>query len=150
MCPIRPPSLSGPLFKVGPQIRYEMLTVTSTFLTHNLPLFARLNPSIEIHVSPRPHTHPVIRAHYISAKTNNHLSSHPTTNNTPTKAICVRNLDPQQVLQKAELLRDGNGEKNRKVKAGRVVRSENESVRGIWSPMHGPREDGGNFFAAAK
>lgn len=92
------------------------------FLQHNLPAFARANPSIEIHVSPRPNTHPVIRAHYINNKN---------------KAICVRNLEKEQILQKAVILRDGNGEKNRKVTGGRIVKSLNESVRGIWSPMHG-------------
>ena len=42
-----------------------------------------------------------------------------------------------QILRKAELLRDASGEKLRRVKGGRVVDSLNESVRGIWSPMHG-------------
>ena len=41
------------------------------------------------------------------------------------------------VKAKAELLRDGTGEKNRKV--GKPVSSLNESVRGIWSPLHGGR-----------
>ncbi len=43
----------------------------------------------------------------------------------------------KQILKKAELLRDTSGEKLKKVKGGRVVESLNESVRGIWSPMHG-------------
>jgi len=75
-----------------------------------------------MHVSPRPHHHPVIRAHYINA---------------PSKAICVRNLEPQQVLEKAVLLRDASGQKNRRIKGGRNVRSLNESVRGVWSGLHG-------------
>lgn len=53
------------------------------------------------------------------------------------KAICVRNLEMQQILKKADLLRDASGEKLKKVKGGRVVESLNESVRGIWSPLHG-------------
>jgi len=40
-------------------------------------------------------------------------------------------------MQKAEMLRDGNGAKNRRVTGGRVVKSGNEGVRGVWSPMHG-------------
>ena len=40
-------------------------------------------------------------------------------------------------MQKVELLRDAGGEKLTKVKGGRHVGSLNESVRGIWSPMHG-------------
>lgn len=43
----------------------------------------------------------------------------------------------QQVLRKAELLRDASGEKLRRIKGGRVVGSLNDGVRGIWSPMHG-------------
>lgn len=94
----------------------------SAFLKDRLPSFARRNPSIEIHVSPRPSKHPVIRGHYM----NNRI-----------KAICVRNLEQDQILRKAELLRDASGEKLRKVKAGKMVQSLNEGVRGIWSPMHG-------------
>ena len=51
----------------------------------------------------------------------------------------MRNLAKEQVLKKAELLRDANGEKLRRVKGGRMVVSGNESVRGIWSPMHGAK-----------
>ena len=45
----------------------------------------------------------------------------------------------KQVLKKVELLRDASGEKLKRVKGGRVVESLNESVRGIWSPMHGAK-----------
>ena len=48
----------------------------------------------------------------------------------------MRNLEPEQVRQKAELLMQASGEKNRKIKGKNVV-SVNESVRGIWSPYHG-------------
>jgi large subunit ribosomal protein L43 len=47
----------------------------------------------------------------------------------------VRNLQKEQVLAKAELLRDASGEKLRKVT--KPVRSIKESVRGVWSPYHG-------------
>ena len=80
-----------------------------------------------MHVSPRPHTHPIIRAHYINGRE---------------KAICVRNLEKEQVLKKAELLRDASGEKNYRVKGGRVVGSLNEGVRGVWDPFHGARNGG--------
>ena len=50
------------------------------------------------------------------------------------KVICVRNLDANQILQKAELLRDASGKKLKKVV--RKVETENTSVRGIWSPFH--------------
>ena len=75
-------------------------------------------------VSPRPNKHPVIKGTYINGRE---------------KAICVRNLEKEQVLKKAELLRDASGEKLKKVKGGRVVTSFNEGVRGIWSPMHGAK-----------
>jgi len=52
--------------------------------------------------------------------------------------VCVRNLEKEQILQKAELLRDASGEKLRRVT--KPVRSGNESVRGIWSPYHGVRQ----------
>jgi large subunit ribosomal protein L43 len=52
------------------------------------------------------------------------------------KAICVRNLEKEQVLQKVELLMQASGERNKKIR-GKNVLSENESVRGIWSPYHG-------------
>ncbi|KAI9718034.1 MAG: hypothetical protein M1812_004292 [Candelaria pacifica] len=90
------------------------------FLTHDLPQFARANPQIEISVSPRPRKHPVIKGSYINGRE---------------KAICVRNLEKGQILQKAELLRDASGEKLKRVT--KPVRSTNESVRGIWSPYHG-------------
>jgi len=48
--------------------------------------------------------------------------------------ICVRNLDANQILKKAELLRDSSGKKLKKVR--QRVETENTSVRGIWSPFH--------------
>ncbi|KAI4238591.1 MAG: hypothetical protein LQ349_001008 [Xanthoria aureola] len=94
------------------------------FLQHNLARFAASHPSIEIHVSPRPHRHPVIRGHFING------TQH---------SICVRNLEKGQVLQKAEILRDMSGEKARRVKGGRAVGSLNEGTRGVWSPFHGAK-----------
>ncbi|KAF2398798.1 mitochondrial ribosomal protein subunit L51 [Trichodelitschia bisporula] len=92
----------------------------NSFIRHTLPKFARENPQIEITVSPRPNKHPVIKGHYINGRE---------------KAICVRNLEQNQVLQKAELLKNANGEKLKKVK--KPVISMNESVRGVWSGLHG-------------
>jgi large subunit ribosomal protein L43 len=71
-------------------------------------------------VSPKPHSHPVIIGHYINGRE---------------KAICVKNLAREQILQKAELLRNANGEKLRRTR--KVVQSVNRSVRGVWSPHHG-------------
>ncbi|KAI9879064.1 MAG: 39S ribosomal protein L51, mitochondrial [Pleopsidium flavum] len=95
----------------------------NSFLKHTLPTFAAAHPQIEITVSPRPHKHPVVKGTYINGRE---------------KAVCVRNLEKEQILQKAELLRDASGEKLRRVT--RPVKSGNESVRGIWSPYHGVKQ----------
>src|SRR4051812_14053953 len=92
----------------------------SGFIKSLLPRFAAAHPQVEFSVSPRPSKHPVIIAQYINGRE---------------KAICVRNMEPYEVLKKAELLRDANGEKLRKVT--KPVQSINESVRGVWSPYHG-------------
>lgn len=55
--------------------------------------------------------------------------------------VCVRNLHPEEILQKVELLRSNSGEKNRKLQGGKFVRSQNESVRGVWSAIHAARLD---------
>jgi large subunit ribosomal protein L43 len=47
----------------------------------------------------------------------------------------VRNLQKEQIMQKAELLRDASGEKLKRVT--KPVKSIKESVRGVWSPYHG-------------
>ncbi|KJX95534.1 mitochondrial 54S ribosomal protein MRPL51 [Zymoseptoria brevis] len=92
----------------------------NAFIKHRLAQFAAENPSIEVTVSPRPGKHPVIKGQYINGRE---------------KAICVRNLEPGQIVKKAVLLRDANGEKLKRVT--KPVKSLNESVRGIWSPFHG-------------
>ncbi|RLL97821.1 hypothetical protein CFD26_105985 [Aspergillus turcosus] len=81
------------------------------FLKHSLPSFAKANPQIEIRVSPRPHKHPVIKGHYINGRE---------------KAICVRNLEPEQILKKANLLKEASGEKLKRTK--KPVTSINEST----------------------
>ncbi len=141
---LRPKNLSNLACLLYPQpLKPHTLTLFlySAFLTHNLPAFSAASPATTIHVSPRPGIHPVIRAHYIApSPTSPSTFSPPITpsnGTTITKAICVRNLSKEQILQKAELLRDGNGAKNRRVTGGRVVKSGNDGVRGIWSPMHG-------------
>ncbi|KZZ93102.1 Ribosomal protein/NADH dehydrogenase domain protein [Ascosphaera apis ARSEF 7405] len=94
------------------------------FLKHHLPTFAKENPQIEIRVSPRPNKHPIMRGHYINGRE---------------KAICVRNMEKEQVLAKANLLKEASGEKPKRVR--KPVSSINESVRGIWSPYHGGLKD---------
>ena len=96
----------------------------SQFLQTHLSAFAKQNPGIEVAVSPRPGRHPVIRGHYVNGRD---------------KAICVRKMTPQEILEKTMILRNASGEKLKKSnRAGRhMVRSINESVRGIWDPYHG-------------
>ncbi|KAJ3941751.1 mitochondrial 54S ribosomal mL43 domain-containing protein [Colletotrichum fioriniae] len=90
------------------------------FIKSQLPKFAAANPQVEFTVSPRPSKHPIIVGHYINGRE---------------KAICVRNMEPIEILKKAELLRDANGEKLKRV--NKPVNSINPSVRGVWSPYHG-------------
>jgi large subunit ribosomal protein L43 len=94
----------------------------NAFIKASLPTFARNNPQIEFSVSPRPMHHPVIIARYT---------------NGARRSICVKNLQNEGVREKAELLRNSSGEKNKKL--GKPVTSINESVRGIWDPFHGAR-----------
>lgn len=122
---VHPPS---PLKTPPPQIPpHTNPPPFSAFLTHLLPTFTRALPTIEMHVSPRPHTHPVIRAHYINGRA---------------KAICVRNMEMEQVEGKARVLAEAGGEKNGRVRGGRVVGSLNEGVRGVWDPFHGAGDGG--------
>jgi large subunit ribosomal protein L43 len=90
------------------------------FIKSLLPKFAAANPQVEFAISPRPGKHPVIIGHYINGLQ---------------KPICVRNLSPYEILQKAELLRDASGEKLKK--HNQAVTSTRPSVRGVWSPYHG-------------
>ncbi|KAK3701211.1 39S ribosomal protein L51, mitochondrial [Vermiconidia calcicola] len=96
----------------------------NAFINTHLARFASANPTVELTVSPRPGKHPVIRGTYINGRE---------------KAVCVRNMTPHEILEKANYLRGASGEKlKRSGRAGRtVVRSQTESVRGVWSPFHG-------------
>jgi large subunit ribosomal protein L43 len=97
-------------------------TPPSSFLKTQLQRFARDNPQVEVTVSPRPGRHPVLKGKYICGKE---------------KAICVRNMEPNEILEKALLLRNASGETLKRVT--KPVKSLNESVRGIWSPFHGQK-----------
>jgi large subunit ribosomal protein L43 len=90
------------------------------YIERFLPEFAYKHPGIEIIVAPRPNHHPAVTGFYI---------------NGGSKPVCVRNLDPLQIVNKVTLVRDANGEKLKKV--NKAVTSLNPSVRGIWSPYHG-------------
>jgi len=93
-----------------------------SFLKHSLPQFAKENPQIEIIVAPRPNKIPIIRGVYINGRE---------------KVIAVDGLEIQQILQKAQLLRDSSGAKLKRIT--KPVISLNESVRGMFSPFHGEK-----------
>lgn len=93
-----------------------------SFLTSPLlASFTARYPSTEFRISPRPNKHPVVKAYYVNGRE---------------KAVCVRNLERDQILAKVEFLIANGGRKNELIRGKNVV-STNENVRGIWSPMHG-------------
>jgi large subunit ribosomal protein L43 len=98
----------------------QLTAKNRTFLKEQLPDFARANPQIEFRVAPRPNQHPVIKGHYV---------------NGGIKAVCVRNFEPKDIMDKVEYFKQSSGEKLKKQR--KPVTSVNESVRGIWSPYHG-------------
>jgi len=107
-------------------IHYSDTWLSSTGLKTLLtsPLFPSLTnryPSVEFRISPRNNRHPVLKAEYVNGRS---------------KAICVRNLSREQVAEKVGFLLGNSGGRNVKI-GGRKVLSGNESVRGVWSPMHG-------------
>lgn len=58
------------------------------------------------------------------------------TANGRSKEICVRNLPPASILQKAQLLLDSSGHQISASLKRPSVQSRNESVRGVWSAFH--------------
>lgn len=109
---------------VIPTLTEKILTVArSGFIKSQLPRFAAANPQVEFSVSPRPSKHPIIVGHYVNGRQ---------------ISLCVKNMEPLEVLKKAESLRDANGEKLRRVV--KPVSSDSPSVRGVWSPYHGNGE----------
>lgn len=55
-----------------------------------------------------------------------------------TKAFSVRNYSVQDVIKQLEVARDSSGKDLQKYK--QPVKSLNESVRGVWSPVHAKKE----------
>lgn len=83
-----------------------------------LASFAERHPAIDLHISPRPHRHPILRGVYVNGRE---------------KTICVRNMSPVEIEQKLRLLTESSGAKLKKVR--HAVQSDNQSVRGVWSPF---------------
>jgi large subunit ribosomal protein L43 len=95
----------------------------NSYLKTQLGVFAKRNPQIEIQVYKKHNDHPAITAFYL----NGHQ-----------KSVNVKNMAPEEIREKLELLRNSVPEKNKRVPA-KPVTSTNENVRGIWSPFHGAK-----------
>lgn len=107
--------------------------------TNNILKFARENPSVEFIVKKRPFKHPILRGLYrewhaaIAYAVLEHVLSLfylLFTVNNRDKVICVRNMKPEEIKAKLQLLVDSSGEKL-KLEKGHPVKSTNESVRGV-------------------
>ncbi|ONH68660.1 hypothetical protein BON22_0956 [Cyberlindnera fabianii] len=88
------------------------------FLKLRLDTYAKQHPKTEFRLVQKT-GHPVIKGEYANGRE---------------KAICVRNLNIDNVQNKLNLLKEASGEQIRKRNS--KVESLNESVRGIWSPLH--------------
>lgn len=92
------------------------------FLTSDLKQIAAEFPEIEFTVTERPSAHPIVRGEYANGRE---------------KVVCVRNKDPATIVRKLRLLANTDGRKLiPSFKYKPEVRSLNESVRGVWSPLH--------------
>lgn len=106
---------------------------------------ARRNPQVEVVVDrvEGNNKHPILRALYsqsllssgpASTSIYSHTRAH--TANGRSKEICVRNLPPASILQKAKLLLDSSGHPISSSLKRPSVQSGNDSVRGVWSAFH--------------
>ncbi|KAK9453206.1 hypothetical protein V1511DRAFT_505923 [Dipodascopsis uninucleata] len=88
------------------------------YLHEHLKAFSDKNKCIEMVVTKK-RGQPVIIGDYMNGRQ---------------KVICVGNMRPHEIDEKAKLLSDASGNKLKKVT--QPVQSINESPRGIWSPFH--------------
>ena len=91
-------------------------------LRENLREIAKQNPAVEFVVMKKS-GHPIVQGHYANGNL---------------KSVCVRNYEPRKIMEKIALVRDSSGAKLEKY--NRAVESQNQSVRGIWSPFHVEKE----------
>ncbi|GAA5847787.1 hypothetical protein JCM9279_006634 [Rhodotorula babjevae] len=87
-----------------------------------LARIAHHHPTTEVVVERSEHQgrHPLLRGVYLNGRT---------------KEICVRNLHPSSIAQKAQLLLDSSGAKITPIRRP-GVQSATDSVRGMWSAFH--------------
>ena len=132
--PANPPPQNGAAAYVPPttslSLHYCDWAGSSRGMTAFLrsPLLTRLtasHPHVEFKISPRPGRHPVLKAYYVTGRE---------------KAVCVRNMRIEEIESKVKALLGNDGTKNKRLGARKVL-AVNESVRGVWSPMHGGLRD---------
>lgn len=92
-------------------------------LVKQLKQIAAENPKIEFVVQQKS-GHPLITGEYVSGNK---------------KFVTARNLPPHEILRKIALVRDSSG-KPQLQKNKYPVKSVNESVRGVWSPVHAQKD----------
>lgn len=90
-----------------------------TFLRQKLQTVASANPGVEFKVVHKPGSHPVISGEYTSGAA---------------KQICVRKWNADVIQNKLAVVLNSNGARARKPQNS--VESQNESVRGVWSPFY--------------
>lgn len=86
--------------------------------------FAIANPYLQFDIMRKP-GHPILRAEYTNGRE---------------KVICIRNLSTNVIEEKLKLLRDSSGDQLRRWTKNDNVRTLNNSVRGIWSPIHAAKQ----------
>lgn len=91
-------------------------------LANEVKSIATKYPDVEF-VLKKKSGHPIVQAEYVTGAT---------------KTICVRNRTPSEIKEKIQTVHDSRGEPTRKYKY--PVKSANESVRGVWSPFHTPKD----------
>lgn len=91
-------------------------------LVKDIKKIAAKYPEVEF-VIKRKSGHPLVQGEYVNGLT---------------KTICVRNFSPSDIQQKIQNVRDSSGNRTQKYKY--PVKSTSESVRGVWSPFHTPKD----------
>jgi large subunit ribosomal protein L43 len=97
-------------------------SVMKEYIKTKLIDFAQKNPQFEIIIQPRPYHHPLIRAYY---------------NNGFYKYQCVRKFSLRDIDDVVNYYRNSSGMSPIKPKF--PIFTNNESLRGIWSPFKDPK-----------
>ncbi|EIN13472.1 hypothetical protein PUNSTDRAFT_94542 [Punctularia strigosozonata HHB-11173 SS5] len=93
---------------------------TRTFLETRVEDLARANPHVEIVLKQRSMKEPIVRGFYMNGRD---------------KVIALNKCEVHDVGKKVQLLLDSSGAKIKPLKR-RIVESQTEAARGIWSGLH--------------